>query len=577
MTNNNSMARLALVIASSCLLVISCNGRSDDDGNGDGNGNSNGPQAVLLEIDRMTGTRAVEDEQTLGGNAVSMAKIYEAGELNLRIVHDQSDLERQDSIRLADLHALMTANRNVAANEGEWHIHMLVVTEDADDPGTLGIMFDFGDVDDNDIPREAFAVFESAHEGLSGGVVPEVLLTSAHELAHVFNLHHTDWEGSSFQNDATIESYSMTDTVLWRLSDQSIAHLAEHDKRLVRPGPGGSPFTDITQAHLDDHQFIPRESYNVIDASRSTASRGPDVQKAVVIRSQLAKQGSRMVTASDPVKLKIEAPQDIYTVGEPVIVSIVLENTSDKDVQVISQLHPEYRFLSVAIKSPGSDDFLPYRAPVIRDARRVGLKTIEAHGQFATEAKLFFSADGWTFEEPGEYVIQASYPAGSEISDARIESEELKIMVDSPRSESTGSARRLLLDKQGKRLGKEQGLFLYMEGGDHLTYGAGKLKELVDTAPNADQAAAARLALGNAALNPTYDPSRRVRPDANLDEAMKYLEGLPEAENLPAQSIKRVVEQLMNDLEKADRMDDAMLYRRQIAEKLENTTLENET
>lgn len=584
--------RSALLIIASSVMVMGCpnnnskpenvpqNGTDAVPPNGTDvvppNGTGDGPQAVLIEIDRMSGTRAFQDEQTLNGNDVSLAEIYKAGELNLRIVHDQDNLERQNSIRLADLHALMTANRNVDANEGEWHVHMLVVTEDADDPDTLGIMFDFGDVDNNDIPREAFAVFESAHVGLTGGVVPEVLLTSAHELAHVFNLHHTDWEGSGFQNDATIESYSMTNSVRWSLSPQSVAHLTHHDERLVRPGSGGLPFTSITREHLDNHQPIPRESYNVIDASRSIASRGRGVQKEFAVRGGRAKEGSRIVTAS-PVKLKIEAPQSTYTVGEPIIVSIVLENTSDEDVQVISQLNPEYRYLSIAIKPPDSDNFLPYRAPVIRDARRVGTKTIEARGLFTTEAKLFFSADGWTFEEPGEYVIQASYPAGTEMSDARIESEELTIMVEIPASEPTTTARRLLMDNTGRQLGKEQGLFLYMEGGDHLRYGASRLKELVETAPTADQASAARLALGKAALNPTFDPTRRVRPNANLDEALKYLEGLSEAKNLPAQSIKRVGEQLSIALEKADRIDDAAMFRRKIVDKLENTRPEGET
>ncbi len=532
-------------------------------------------QPVLLEIDRMAGTQAVRDSQVLNGENVSLADIYEAGGVSLRIVHDQSDLERQDSIRLADLHALMTANRDEVANEGEWHIHMLVVTEEADRPDTLGIMFDFGDVDDNDTPREAFAVFESAHETLPGGLVPEVLLTSAHELAHVFNLHHTDWEGQSFQQGATIESYSMTDSVLWRLSNRSIAHLMKHDKRFVSPGEGNLPFTMITQEHADRHQSIPPESYDVIDADRTTASRGPNVQRDAAVRGKLAKHGARMVTASSPVKLKIEAPKATYVVGEPVIVSVVLENTGSDDVTVIPQLQPEYRLLSIGIQPPDSDDMLPYRAPVIRDARRVGTKTLAPGERYTAEAKLFLSADGWTFEETGDYVIQASYPAGAEISDTLIESEPVTISIVAPDSEATTAARRLLMDNAGRRLGKEQGLYIYLEGGDHLTYGASKLKELVEAAPNAKQATAARLALGNAALNPTYDPARRARPAADLDQAMQYFEGLSDADNLPKQSIERVGNQLTYELEKVDRIDDATKLREDVIERLRDTTMRN--
>ncbi len=573
MVNEIMITRTAVIATTITLLATGCNGSSNE---------ALEPQPppavsqrVLLEVDRMTGTQALQDTQTLNDKEVSLTEIYKAGELELRIVQDQSDLERRDSIRLADLHALMTANRNQVADDGEWHILMLIVTEDVDDPGTLGIMFDFGDRNDNDIPREAFAVFESAHEGLPGGVTPEILLTSAHELAHVFNLHHTDWDGTSFQNAATIESYSLTDTVLWRLSDQSIAHLTEHNERLVRPGRDSLPFSLITEDHLLGHQSSPRESYDVIDGDRTAASRSR--QRSATVKSRLATQGARIVTDHEPVKLRIEAPQTTYTVGEPVIVSIVLENTGDSDAQINPKLQPEYRFLSVAIKAPQSDEFRPYRTPVIRDARNIGPRTIAPGERFTAEAKLFFSTDGWTFEEPGEYIIRASYPAGPTLGDARMESEELRITVEDPSSEATTTARRLLLDVGGQRLGREQGLYLYMEGGDHLKYGAGKLRELVETVPTSHHASAARLALGNAALNPTYDPTRRTRPDTNLDEAMKYLEGLSETGNLPQQSIERVETQLKRELEKADRNDDANRFRRKAVDKLENAQIRDRT
>jgi len=151
----------------------------------------------------------------------------------------------------------------------------------------------------------------------------------------------------------------------------------------------------------------------------------------------------------------------------------------------------------------------------------------------------------------------------------------LTITIERPATETTTAARRMLLQEGTQQLGKEQGLFLYMEGGDHLMYGAEQLKKLVEEQPDAAQASAAKLALGNAALNPTYDPTRRVRPDANLDEAMKYLEDLSDAKNLPAQSIKRVGDQLTYELEKVDRVDDATMFRRDMIEKLERTRLDD--
>ena len=513
---------------------------------------------VLLEIDSMQGTRPILTEQTIGGESVSLAGIYRAAGVEMRIVEDQTDITRVDSLRLSDLHALLNTHRSLIPEDGEEHIYMLVVTEDDDSPDTLGIMFDFGANDENDAPRESFAVFESAHEQMPGGVTREMLLTSAHELAHVFNLHHTDWDGASFTRSATVESYSLTDTVLWRLSESSAQHLAAHPERLVAPGAGNLPFGLIGQSHADRHKTSPRENYSIVSDDTSMLRRGASINASAAIRTKLAPVND--VSGKTPLRLLIKSVKDSYVVGEPVTLTVAVVNAGDESRDVIPLLSPEYGFLSVLVRGPGQEEFRPFTPPVLREARMAGLsRTLPPKDVMIDDAKVFFGSNGWTFEMPGNYEIQATFPADAEFSSDVIRSETLRISVKAPGAGSASGAGRMMFSKGGIGLGTEQGIYLYMGGGDHLEYGASRLRDLVEEYPDAVQADAARLALANEALRPTVDGG--AVPEPRLDEAQIYLRGLDDLDNVPGVSLKRVQHKLIEALETEGRETEAKSLR----------------
>jgi subtilisin family serine protease len=527
-------------------------------------------QRVLLEIDRMRGTQAVSTEQTIRGKRVSLAEIYRAAGIELRIVEDQIDIPHADSIRLADLHALLITNRSLTAEEGEWHVYMLVVSEDEDSRDTLGIMFDFGENDANDMPRESFAVFESAHKGMPGGVIREVLLTTAHELAHVFNLHHTDWDGSSFTRRATVESYSLTDTVLWRLSDASIEHFHSHPSRLVTPGTGNLPFGLITQSHAGRHKLSPRENYSVVPDDTSNLTRRASIDASAAMRTRLAPVND--ISTESPLRLRIGTAKEVYLVGEAVSLAVAVVNTSDTPQEVIPLLSPEYGFLNVLIRGPTQEQFQPFKPPVLRGARMARLsRTLAPNDVMIDDARVFFSSGGWTFATPGDYEIQATFPADTAFSSDIIRSETLLVTIEPPTTEPTKRASRLLFDKGGLRFGIEQGLFLYMGGGDHLSYGADRLRQLVHEFPQAAQADPAKIALANEALRPTIDQARGGRPEPRLDEAQQYLRGLQEMENVPGVSLMRVQQRLVRELEAAGRDAEARSLREDFADDLQRS------
>lgn len=229
-----------------------------------------GPQAAFLEVDKMEGTEfppdAVTDSST--GSGVTLPTLFAAGDLALDVRQDDSAIAPEATVTNQRLHELMTAHRNPAYAEtpDKWSTYLIVAKKYGPDPNVLGIIFDYGGADLDNLPREGVAVFYDAHTDSWSGqrLQDELFLTSGHELGHAFNLHHTDWEGSTFHNSSTVMSYSLTPDVLWRFSDRSVDHLrrsGSHSDEYVKPRSGGKPFGTIATDHCSAHQSTPVETY----------------------------------------------------------------------------------------------------------------------------------------------------------------------------------------------------------------------------------------------------------------------------------------------------------------------------
>jgi hypothetical protein len=528
---------------------------------------------IILEVDRMAGVPDLPETVTMAGRSISLQSIFAAAGLDVRVVRDQVDLPDAPAVRLADLHALMTRFRSVTVPAGAARLHLLIVSRSAERPGDLGIMFDFGNQDADDLPREAFAIYADPHAELSGDLQAEMLLTAAHELAHCFNLHHPDWEGTDFRSDATIESYSMADTVRWSLSERSRQHLATHPSREVRFGSGNLPFAIyadphaelsgdlqaemlLTAAHLARHQQDPAESFDVfepdaIDTVARGASRSPGLSTVS------ARTGARMVDREQhPLRLELAAAKTEWTVGEPVSVTVGLHNRGTQSLAVRPLLDPAYHFLNLEIRPPGSDAFLPFRPLLLREARGAAPLELAPGAAIYEEVKVFFGADGWWFTKPGRYDLRVDFPAGD--GENRVESPVLTLTVRPAQTEASSRAARLVL-------GKQQGLYLFFEGGDHLTAGAAQLRKLVQEIPDAVQAPAARLALGIAALEPTVGVDIGGRPD--LGVAQGYLRNILQTD-LPPEALVRAQGKLAEELEQVGREAAGRLVRRETVKEL---------
>ena len=529
-----------------------------------GTGTADTPEKlhVVMEIDRMSGLDALLVDQTINNAFVSLAAIYDEADITLQVVDSNDDLPRIEQITLGDLHGLMTDNRNVT-EEGDLAVYALICAGLLGDPDTLGIMFDFAENDANDIPREAFAVFASAHVGFGVRTSAEMLLTTAHELAHCFNLHHNDWEGQGFQNDATIESYCMTDSVRWELSTQSKKHLSTHPSRLVHMGQGSLPFALVTQEHMDQHQTIPFHQYQVVSADDlSNVSRKATFDRSAAIRfvPREASSVSRTAAASGPLKITVSMPKSTYALGEPIAVEVTLTNTGSAPVQVAGLLDPAYGFLNINITKAGGDVVVPFQSPVHANARGAASRTLAAGEEWSKTCKIFFDKGGWVFEQPGTYQIDANYNDIVGKTSIYLESEPTDFTIEASDTASRKQSAELALDY-------ETGLFMYLEGGDHLVKGVANLERIAADYGDTPQAQAARWTLGKAALLPRIDPDTKTRPKARLDRAQHYLKSLLDSD-LPAQDVLRVQEMLACGLDDAGRSEEALEVRAQTALKL---------
>ena len=485
---------------------------------------------MIIEVDQMEGTTPLQLEQTIDGADVSLRSIYAPANLAIQVVADETNLPREETVRLADLHGLMTRHRRTDLDPSAIHIHVLVVTEDHDEPDDLGLMFDFGAQDANDVPREAFAVFDSVHRDSGGSIERELLLTTAHELAHCFNLHHQDWDGTGFREGSTIEGYSSAATVRWRLSEKSLLHFAKHDPRLVMPGADGRPFGDETKEHLDFHQMIPGGSYNVVDLAQLTAAaRRAGMNHDQAVRAALTWQAAGAPVPPTPLELTLWSQQTSYEVGEPIELTARLLNRGNEAAQVVTLIEPEYGFLNIAIRrlEDAGERWEPFQPAVLRNGRaRLRIEPLAPGAALHGQARVFFGSSGWNFERPGTYEVVADFPAGDLGTGARLVSQPLRLVVTAPEAGPGAAARRILSTADQTRLGTEQGLYLLFQGGSHLREGATKIRQLVQEVPTAAQAPAANLALARAALEPAIDPAGLAKPAPSLDAATRYFQAV---------------------------------------------------
>jgi hypothetical protein len=211
---------------------------------------------VSLEFDRMAGT-AFPPSQMVNGQPVTLASIYKDAGIQLTVEEDETGIQPlhipgDDCISDAELTTLENGHRHLPLFPSSacpfdfcntYHLYGAVVDH-------------YGEVFDTCVPefilgkmwqghtRSAFAIFYRADSVHSDGA--NFFRTTAHEIGHAFNLHHSDGDGTSIMT----QSDDLVGDPVYRFSEQSKDHLANHPAQCKFPGAvGGAPFTWVTEEH----------------------------------------------------------------------------------------------------------------------------------------------------------------------------------------------------------------------------------------------------------------------------------------------------------------------------------------
>lgn len=237
--------------------------------------------STRVEYDRMTNT-GFPANQTVGGKTVSISSIYATENYIVGVSQDQtniaaltgpanpSDPNQYDFITEAELDTVEQANRSspvgktsfICFNIGivpsyctRYHIYGIVVNhwyEDNDgvrSQSTLGIAW-------TTTNRRAFAGFW--RNTTVNGDPGKYLRSTAHEIGHVFDLHHGDGNGSTdIMNQTGVVGNSY---VYEFLAAASKDHLKDHPAKCKYPGQ--SAFGAIHSGHAD-HGISTRRCFKI--------------------------------------------------------------------------------------------------------------------------------------------------------------------------------------------------------------------------------------------------------------------------------------------------------------------------
>ena len=219
------------------------------------------------------------------------------------------------------------------------------------------------------------------------------------------------------------------------------------------------------------------------------------------------------------INFKVTTDKPKYLLGEPVIAYTEIHNSGTEALSVIDQLDPKFEIVKFYIKNEKSQES-NFRPVVVADSieHRILLepgKSVKPHA-----SKIFYGRNGWTFGAAGRYELRASYKGIAdnpqnepEIFDSNI----VVIDIASPRSHDEEEQVNLMM-------GREQGLFLLFESGDHLSDGITALSDIVKKFPQSDLAGYANVALGKSYSRDFKDLKKGTVRKADLGKTISHLE-----------------------------------------------------
>ena len=471
-------------------------------------------RTIDLEIDRISGTKLPRTflSTTLGERPpnlppldLSIAHAYRRAGIDMRLISDSevfSPAEAGNDLKWDEdeLHHAMENHFSQWRDEPQWKLYLLVATHHRlyPDRTITGIMYDSHYRDPNDpYPRQGVAAFYSSMTSVWNHLSPEdfdrnYLRTCVHEMGHALNLVH------SFDQDRASSATWMN--YPWRYP---------HGYDLPSGWDGTRDFWQDFRFEfdLDELRHLRHQALmDVIPGGAGFGSSGHDVAAptAAALRQQQAA----------PIALYVRTRPEryLFDFAEPVTVELKLKNQTDAPAIVPDMLNPEFGMLALFIRDP-KGQIHPFRSlfRLCGEARRTELP---AGGKLYESVFVAYGADGFYFEEPGEYQIWAVYGASGQ----RIRSNVLRVRVAFPQGQEDEEMALWTF-------GRDQGHVLYMQGAEHLRGGNDQLREVTERFPKTKLARYIHYCFGyNQARefkDVVQDRIRRPKPEEAIQELEK--------------------------------------------------------
>lgn len=225
------------------------------------------------------------------------------------------------------------------------------------------------------------------------------------------------------------------------------------------------------------------------------------------------------VVANEGLAVSMVTQGTEFQIGEPVYLALTLENIGQQSRRVIGSLDPIDGAISIQIAAPDGKrwKFVPL---VEADSDEGIFQQLDAGKRIGGIVPIFFGAKGWTFTEPGQYIVTVRYQTpdlrGS-VGETRSEPLTIDIHSSSVGDELVGGDHQTSV---------ETGKFLTWQAGDHLVKGQDRLRTLMEKSSDSPLSSYAHAAFGHSLGEPFANYLKgKVRP-RNCDLAMSHIESV---------------------------------------------------
>lgn len=356
--------------------------------------------------------------------------------------------------------SLQTALRESASDptRPDWDLHLLALSG-TDRRGLFGIMFDVQD----ELPRQGAAVFIDTIRQANPEQADERLLhTAVHELGHALNLRHRFDPNVRRSGSRSFMNYD------WR----------------YRGGGHAEEYWD----DFDRRGFDEDELSFLLHAPRSQVVPGGSPFGTAVYWPGAKPESTDAVEPPwDGLRLWLTPPLSgaTFAYGQPVLVEVSLNNSGDCGVLLPRQvLDIKAGRLEIRIRQeqPGSMSTSPFATestflPMLRrcfDDRSTRTLCLRPHESIHSNANLSFGSAGFSFPEPGGYVLTPilTFPADDDGPDQVVQGPDMRILVTPPASNADRTEGEDLLHR------RDLGVHLALGGSSALQPAADRLEEI---------------------------------------------------------------------------------------------------